>query len=88
MQLIKRLWAEKPLALILFLAVTVRLLSVIFSKGFGMHDDHFLIIEASKSWVEGYDYNNWLPKKGVEGQQASGHSFFYVGIHLLLDFPL
>lgn len=84
MQLIKRLWAEKPLALILFLAVFVRLLSVVFSKGFGMHDDHFLIIEASKSWVEGHDYNNWLPQKGVEGQHASGHSFFYVGIHYFI----
>ncbi len=80
----KELWANSPLRLILFLGLIARLVAVIFSKGYGMHDDHFLIIEASKSWVEGYDYNDWLPKKGVLDQQASGHSFFYVGLHYLL----
>ena len=46
---------------IIFSAIAIRLIAVIFSQGYGMHDDHFLIIEASSSWVAGYDYNNWLP---------------------------
>ena len=50
-----------PLQQLMLLGILIRLLSVIFSKGFGWHDDHFLVIEASQSWVDGYDYNNWLP---------------------------
>jgi len=84
MDLIKRIWNEKPLAFILFTAFFVRLLSVIFSKGYGMHDDHFLVIEASKSWADGFDYNYWLPDKDKPQQTPSGHSFFYSGIHYFL----
>ena len=46
-----------------------------FQRFLGMHDDHFLVIEASQSWVDGTDYNNWLPKN-AHGQ-ASGHSWLY-----------
>jgi hypothetical protein len=82
MNSIKYLWQNKPLTLILWLAIVFRLISVIFSKGFGMHDDHFLVIEASQSWVDGTDYNNWLP--GSYGNTTpSGHSFFYVGFHYI-----
>ena len=42
---------------ILFFGLVVRLMASIFSQGYGMHDDHFLIIEASTSWIDGYDYN-------------------------------
>ena len=85
MNLFKRLWNEKPLQLTLFLGFLIRLLSVLFSKGYGMHDDHFLVIEASKSWADGFDYNYWLP--GSNPDQAStpsGHSFFYSGLHYFL----
>lgn len=67
---------------ILWLAFFVRFVSVIFAKGFGMMDDHFLIIESSQSWVDGYDYNNWLPSSGAT--VPSGHSWFYPGFHYLL----
>jgi hypothetical protein len=67
---------------ILFLAFLIRLVSVIFSKGFGMMDDHFLVIEASQSWVDGTDYNDWLPSSGAK--TPDGHSFFYSGIHFIL----
>lgn len=72
-----------PLQQILFLAFVVRLISVVFSKGFGFHDDHFLIIEASQSWVDGYDYNNWLPSETDPNRQPSGHPLFYVGFQFL-----
>ena len=69
--------------LILFVALFVRLIATIFSQGYGMHDDHYLIIEASSSWVDGYDYNHWLPwTKGSLGT-PEGHSFTYVGLNYL-----
>jgi len=83
MDSLKTIWHDKPIILIIWLAVIFRLLAVIFSKGFGMHDDHFLVLEASQSWVDGTDYNNWLP--GSDGNTTpSGHSFFYVGFHYIL----
>lgn len=48
-----------------------------------MHDDHFLIIEASSSWVDGYDYNHWLPWSPGSTGQPEGHSFTYVGINYI-----
>ena len=77
-------WNEKPLLIIVLGGFLIRLLSVIFSKGFGMWDDHFLVIEAAQSWIDNTDYNNWLPKAGQTIPTPSGHSFFYPGIHYLL----
>jgi hypothetical protein len=80
---IKKTWDDQPLIIIMGLAILFRLLAAIFAKGWGMLDDHFLVIEAPQSWVYGYDYNNWLPwSKGNTG--PSGHNFFYPGIHFLL----
>ncbi len=77
---IKKIYDEKPLHLIVFLALIVRLVAVIFSQGYGMHDDHFLVIEISQSWADGTDYGDWLPKSQVN-PVPGGHSFFYPGIH-------
>ena len=73
--------ANAPLQQLLLLGSGLRLISVIFSKGFGWHDDHFLIIEAAQSWVDGSDYNYWLPSASDPGRVPQGHSLFYVGIH-------
>ncbi len=82
MSVLKKIWQEKTLWCILFIAFISRLVAVIFSKGFGMHDDHYLIIEAAQSWVDGTDYNNWLPwTNGNAG--PDGHSFFYVGLNYI-----
>ncbi|MBK9284554.1 MAG: glycosyltransferase family 39 protein [Sphingobacteriaceae bacterium] len=62
----------------------VRLLAAIFSKGFGWHDDHFLIIESSSSFADGFDYNYWLPDSNDPTRVAQGHPLFYVGIHFYL----
>lgn len=70
-----------PLQQLLWLGFFVRMFSVIFSKGFGWHDDHFLIIESSQSWVDGYDYNYWLPSASDPSRVPQGHSLFYIGIH-------
>ncbi|MFZ4401733.1 MAG: glycosyltransferase family 39 protein [Bacteroidales bacterium] len=80
---LKKIWEEKTLFCILIIAFAARLIAVLFAKGFGMHDDHFLVIEAAQSWVDGSDYNKWLPwSPGNQG--PDGHSFFYVGIHYFL----
>jgi len=60
-----------PLTIILLVAFVIRMLSVLFAKGYGMHDDHFTIIETSRSWAEGWDFQGWLQTK------PQGHSFFY-----------
>ncbi len=49
-----------------------------------MHDDHFLVIEPAQSWVDGADYNNWLPSANNPNVHPSGHSLFYPGLHYLL----
>ncbi|MCX6290293.1 MAG: glycosyltransferase family 39 protein [Bacteroidetes bacterium] len=78
----KTSWREKPLPTILWIALLARIPAVIFSKGFGWHDDHFLVIEAAQAWADGTDYNNWLPGSGAA--QPDGHSYFYSGIHFVL----
>lgn len=84
MNIIRKYWNEKPLLVILLLAIIFRLISVIFSKGWGMLDDHFLIIEPAQAWADGLNYNNWLPDANGGGSQPDGHSFLYSGIHYLL----
>jgi hypothetical protein len=75
---------NETLKSILFVALILRLIAVVFAKGFGMHDDHFLIIEVAQSWVAGFDYNNWLPWSEGSAGIPQGHSLFYVGIHYLI----
>ena len=76
---IKKIWDEAPLKLILFLAVFFRLLATLFSKGFGMFDDHYLIIEAAQSWADGVGFDKWVPMFGAT--EPSGHGLLYVGLH-------
>jgi hypothetical protein len=68
---------------IFFAALLIRLIAAIFSQGYGMHDDHFLIIEASSSWSDGFDYNNWLPWSEKNRGAPEGHSFTYVGLNYI-----
>jgi len=80
---VHKLWEEKPLVVILLLAVVFRLLAVIFARGWGMLDDHFLVIESAQSWVEGEDYNDWLPGS-LRNTGPTGHNFLYPGLHFVL----
>jgi hypothetical protein len=41
------------------------------------------VIEASASWVDGYDYNNWLPWTEGNVGIPEGHSFTYVGLNYI-----
>jgi len=78
----RKIWDEKPLGIILILAFFFRCLAAVFSKGFGMHDDHFLVIEIAQAWVDKC-YGNWLPFNGSTITSPSGHSLFYPGLHYL-----
>lgn len=74
---------SSPLAVIMLAGLVLRMLAAIFSRGYGWHDDQFLIIEIAQSWVDGIDYYSWLPN--VDGTNIpEGFSFFYVGLHYLL----
>lgn len=75
---------ERPLAALTLIALVPRLIAAFFSGGYFAHDDHFLIIESSASWVQASQYSTWLPWNQAGDPQPSGHSFFYVGIHYLL----
>ncbi len=68
---------------ILIVGLFFRILTAIFSEGYGMHDDHFLTIEASSSWANNYDYNHWLPWTEGSTGKPEGHSFTYVGLNYL-----
>src|SRR3989344_20077 len=69
---------------ILIFGLIVRLVAAFFSEGYGMHDDHYLVIEAAGSWVDGQDYNHWLPWTPDNTGMPEGHSFTYVGFNFLL----
>jgi len=80
---VNKLWINRPLVLIMWLAIISRLVAVIFARGWGMLDDHFLVIEIAQSWADGGDEDLWLPwSDGNKG--PSGHSLFYAGLHYLL----
>ena len=76
-------WKEKPLLLILIASGFFRLLSVIFSKGYGMSDDHFLVIEAAQKWVD-VNTNDWFPTATNNVTKPLGHPLLYTGLHALL----
>ena len=80
---IQKSWNEKPLMIIMIVAVLTRFLAVVFSRGFGMHDDHFLVIEAAQAWVDGVIVPGHLQGPGQE-LIPDGHSLFYMGLHFLL----
>jgi len=80
---LRKTWDEHPFPVILISAVFLRLVAVIFARGWGMSDDHFLIIEVPQSWVDGLDTDQYFPwTPGNTG--PTGHLLFYPGIHFLL----
>ncbi|MFZ4798610.1 MAG: hypothetical protein ACOYMA_14020, partial [Bacteroidia bacterium] len=77
----KKYYQENPLNAILIVAFLVRLVAVIFSEGYGMSDDHFLIVEVAQSWLDGRDDSQWLPGPTNPNAAATGHVLLYTGIH-------
>ncbi|HZK07806.1 MAG TPA: glycosyltransferase family 39 protein [Bacteroidales bacterium] len=73
-------WDRHPLLSVMWIAVFLRLVAVIFARGWGMLDDHFLVIEIAQSWIDDGNFNHWLPWD-AENEGPTGHSFFYAGLH-------
>ena len=46
-------WETRPLQIIMGLALLFRMLAVVFAKGYGMHDDHFCVIDVAQQWLNG-----------------------------------
>lgn len=69
---------------ILIVALFFRLLAAMFAIGYGMHDDHFCVIEPAQGWVDGQNIGNWLPENREGFTPVIMYSFFYPGIHFLL----
>ncbi|MGD1044379.1 MAG: glycosyltransferase family 39 protein [Bacteroidota bacterium] len=72
--LLKRFWNEHPLLAIILIAFIPRLLAAIFSKGYGMHDDHFGPIE--QPFIIMHDISYWTSRT-----TPHGHSIVYPFIH-------
>ncbi len=87
-QVIRKLWEEKPLAIILFAGIFFRILAVIFSKGFFAHDDEFLVLDPAGSWVDGFDYNSWLGGRASMNHAPEGPSLFFPGLHYFVLYYL
>ncbi|HON19042.1 MAG TPA: glycosyltransferase family 39 protein [Salinivirgaceae bacterium] len=90
---VRQYWHKHPLRFVLILGFVLRLTAAIFSGGYGMHDDHFLVIETAQSWVDGTDYNNWLPQSQLKDDptkepKPDGHSLFYPGLNYLFFYAL
>lgn len=77
LQAIINIYQKNKLNTILFVGLTLRLLSAVFSTGYGMHDDHFITIEVAQSWIDGENMNGWLPDKDKGYVEPSGHSLTY-----------
>ncbi|MFM1932038.1 MAG: hypothetical protein RL226_1341 [Bacteroidota bacterium] len=73
-----------PLRVVLVTALLARLVATIFAEGYLMIDDHFLVIEPAGSWIDGEDYNSWLPANKEPGEPASVANFTYVSVQYVL----
>jgi hypothetical protein len=77
-------YRKNPLGTILLSGLFFRLISAVFSRGYGMIDDHFLVIEIAQEWVDGLNTNGWLPDAHNPDALPPGFSFLYPGFHYLL----
>jgi hypothetical protein len=78
---IRRQWDEKPLPWIMALATAVRLPAMLFSRGYGMYDDHFLVVEVAQAWLDGIPM--WLDTEVPEKKSLVYPGFFYLLFGLL-----
>ena len=81
MDKIKDYYTRNPLTFILLSALLARLISAFFSRGYGMIDDQFLVIEPVQSWLDGYNLDGWLPGRNTNNTKPAGFSMLYPGLH-------
>jgi hypothetical protein len=71
---LKRFWNERPLLALILIALIPRLVAAVFSKGYGMHDDHFGPVEQPFIIMNYLTY--WTGRV-----IPHGHSILYPSIH-------
>jgi len=71
-------WRQHPLRTILLVGLLIRLLSVVYSKGFGMVDDHFVVVKPAQKLLDGTDVGFWYLDKS-DGRAFSKRSVLYPG---------
>jgi hypothetical protein len=76
-EFLKRFWNERPLTAIILIALVPRLVAAVFSKGYGMHDDHFGPIEQPFIITQYFTY--WTGRV-----TPHGHSIVYPSIQYAL----
>jgi hypothetical protein len=74
---LRRFWDERPLQALVLIALIPRLAAAVFSKGYGMHDDHFGPIEQPFIIMQYLTY--WTGRT-----MPHGHSIVYPSLHYLL----
>ena len=79
---IRTYYNQHPFRSIMGIALFVRIVAAVFSRGFGFSDDHFMVIEVAQQWINGLDDNAWLPING--NTVANGPSLLYPGFHYYL----
>lgn len=77
----RKAWNDNPLKVILIIALVVRVLAALFSKGYAFHDDHFDVIRVAQDWVDGIPH--W-----IADAIPPNHSMFYAGINALFIYIL
>ena len=75
--ILRHFWEKHPIVSILLIALLPRLIAAFFSKGYGMHDDHFGPIE--QPFIIMHDHSYWDDRSGVHG-----HSIVYPALHFVL----
>lgn len=68
---------ERPLTVLLFVGLALRLIAVIFSRGYMASDDHYQVIEIAADWERG---NHVF----LSGGQQFYRSLLYPGVNWLL----
>lgn len=71
-----RIWDERPIAVVMGLAIAVRLAAALLSRGYGMHDDHFFVVELAQRWADGH----W----DVSDEMVTMRSLVYPWLHAAL----
>lgn len=77
----KKEWDKNPLKMVMVIAVLIRLLAAVFSKGYAFHDDHFDVIRVAQDWVDGFPH--W-----IGDENPPNHSMFYAGINAAIIYLL
>lgn len=67
---------KHPLSVVIFVAIVIRIIATIFSKGYGFESEHFFYVETPNAWLDNFDNSGYDSPRGI--------SLFYVSINYLI----